>query len=297
MFRLKTRLIKIFAMTVAALSITALVVLPAEGQGTGQAGLLEAIAKNTYDTASYAYKIQLYTFALLKRINSWMLPDTTSETANLQQNFSTQANSVLNNYTAQNSLQKKLMQDFLGQEFILKALGVDKYANDMTYGYMIGQPFMTIPADDKTDHAYNYLKNVAGLNLTHTPPGPNWKQAEEGGADRYKAFYTTVSSIQSYSGYVLSQLYEDETSGNSLTKQQISLALQASSPDWLKAIATESLGVVLRQILLYNSQSYVLTSQLLQAQKQMLATLAMTNTLIVIGDQFMETQLKSAAGG
>ena len=197
-------------------------------------------------------------------------------------------------YTKQSDLQKPLMERFFGP---ITPLDVN-YANDVTYGSLIGRPFFdTDPRDTKghkVDYSYNYLKNVAGLNITHTAPNLNWGGGIEN-ITKYQNFYTTVSAIQSYSAYVLSQMYADETSGKSLTTQQLQLTLQASDPSWLTKVATEEIGIVFRQILLYNSQTYVVMTQLLQAQKQMLSTLAMTNTLIVIGDSFTENQLLNKA--
>jgi hypothetical protein len=302
MFLLKTLIQKVIPLTAAVLTICILVIAPANGQG-GSNALLEAIAVNTYNTSAYTYRIQLYAYDMLEKlddlitspITSILAPDTSTDTAIFQGNFTTQANSVLNNNVVQGNLQQDLMRDLFvpvtsnPPDF---ASQVD-FANDMSYGGLIGKPYYEETRKIKgapVNYAYNYLKNVAGVNITHVPPSTAWTGFVENQL-KYKNFYTTVSAIQSYSAYVLSQLYADQMSGNSLTQQQMGLTLAASNPTWFKKVATESMGTVFRQILLFNSQLYVLMTQLLQAQKQMLAELAMTNTLIVIGDSFTEGQL------
>ncbi len=45
-----------------------------------------------------------------------------------------------------------------------------------------------------------------------------------------------------------------------------------------------TLGAVLRQILMYNSQIYVQLTRLVKLQQQMLAGQAATNTLVALGD-------------
>ena len=101
----------------------------------------------------------------------------------------------------------------------------------------------------------------------------------------------TISAIQTYNAYLLSQVYSDYVNGTQLTQQQNSLMQQASNAAWFTQVASENIGLVLRQILMYNSQVYVLLSQLVQTQKQALAAQAMTNTLIVIGNEFTGSQL------
>ncbi len=294
MFTLKTRMKKMFAMIAAVLTICILVIAPVKGQGMDEV-YLKLITQNTFDTAQSAYWIEQHTYAALLILNSWIMPDDSSTTANLQSSFATQTNTVLTNFDVQQAMQRALMIDFYGTNVTPENVN---YANDMTFGSLLGQPFWdpdprTKKGQQKIDLARNYIKNAAGLNITHVPPG-NWAGSSDA-VKKYRDFYTTVSAIQSYSGYVLSQLYMDHANGGALTQQENDLMQQASSSDWFKQVATENLGTVLRQLLMYNSQNYVLMTQLLQTQKQMAATLAMTNTLIVIGDQFIEKQLVQAA--
>ncbi len=54
---------------------------------------------------------------------------------------------------------------------------------------------------------------------------------------------------------------------------------------------------ILREILLYTSQDLVVQSQLLKVQKQQLAAQAMTNTLLILGNQFNENTLLDKATG
>ena len=134
------------------------------------------------------------------------------------------------------------------------------------------------------------------MNITHTIPGPNWRGTEEN-KQKYLSYYSSISAIQTFNGYLLSQLYADYVNGRQYTQQQTALIQQASSSDWFTHVASESIGVVLRKILMYNSQLYVLMTELVQTQKQLLSAQAMTNTLLIIGNQFTENQLISKATG
>lgn len=295
MFKLKNPIKKIIAISVAAFSINFAIIFPAKAQSASEM-LLTLIADYTYKTAEATYWVEQFTLGVLTILNSWILPDNSDSTANLQSGFANVTNITLQNSAAQIALQKQLSQDYL--------TGVNlqniPYVNDFTFQTMLGQPYANPDPRKKENEninpAYNYIKNAAGLNIKHRTPNDNWKGSDKD-KENYQNFYTTISSIQMYSAYLLSQLYTDSVNGNQLTQQQNTLMQQASNSNWFAEVASENIGFVLRQILMYNSQSYVLLTQLLQAQKQALAAQAMTNTLIVLGNQFNETQLVSKATG
>jgi membrane-bound inhibitor of C-type lysozyme len=94
--------------------------------------------------------------------------------------------------------------------------------------------------------------------------------------------------VQTFNGYVLSQLYEDVKNG--VAAAQTTLINQASDPaNWFATITTESIGAVLRQTLMYQSQSYIVLTQLLQTEKMLLAAQTMNNTLLVLSNQSNES--------
>ncbi len=290
MIKLKTHMKKIIALSIAFLAMSVALISPAKAETTSEK-YLKLIAIYTYKTADAAYYIEEYIYGILVILNSWILPDETDTSSQLQSNFSKATNTLTTNTKTQLDMQTSLIKDFYGRDVTEE---ITPYANDMTFGSLKGKPyFIKDPRSEKIDLGLNYITNVAGLKLTHIVPG-DWAGTPYA-QRKYKAFYTTVSAIQTYNSYILSQLYLDNNGKNSLSDQQTTLIKQASSSDWFTQVASENLGVVFRQMLMYNSQLFVLMTQLLQAQKQMLATLAMTNTLIVIGDSFTENQLYNEA--
>jgi hypothetical protein len=103
--------------------------------------------------------------------------------------------------------------------------------------------------------------------------------------------------VQSFNTYVLSALYVDRIKNYSLSTTQKNLMDIASSEQWFEEVASEEIGVVLRKILLFNSQTYVLLIKLLELQKQQAASQAITNTLLIMGNQFTEKELVNSATG
>jgi hypothetical protein len=245
---------------------------------------------------------------------TWTQPDGTDTSAKLQSSFATLADTVSTNNDTRASIQDNLvssllrpttgggMPDYYTVPASLTAQNFP-YANDMVFQTLLGKPFLNPDPRPKTDAdgnpiaidpIYNYIKNAAGLNITHAIPSPQWIGTKDA-RTKYFNFYTTITAIQTYDAYLLSQLYADFAKGPQLTTQQNALMVQASNSDWFAQVASENIGVVLRQILMYNSQIFVMLTQLLQVQKQSLAAQAMTNTLIVIGNQFTESQLLNKA--
>ena len=161
-------------------------------------------------------------------------------------------------------------------------------ANDLSFGTLIGVPYFAQDPRTSGNNSqnisppYNYLKNASGLNITHIMPGNDWKGTNND-QNKYAEFYDTMSAVQTFNGYALSQLYFDNML--QLSTQQTQLIQQVSDPKaWFATVATETMGAVVRQILMFESQSYVLLTQLLQTQKLMLGTLAMNNSLQIAGN-------------
>jgi hypothetical protein len=110
-------------------------------------------------------------------------------------------------------------------------------------------------------------------------------------------YYNTVMAAESFNGYVLANQYAESQTNNGLSQAQLSLVTQASSSDWIANVASEQMGMVFRQLLMFESQLYVLMTQMLQTQKQLLIAQAMTNALLIATNQMNEGILASKAQG
>lgn len=149
-------------------------------------------------------------------------------------------------------------------------------ANSLSFNILNGQKLD--PRKDKDtppeELATNYIKHLAGANFTlnQVLPAPDAKPSD------YQNYYDTVTSIESFNAKVLSGLMNV----GAASEKRDYLIAQASSSDWFKTIATEELGLVLRHILMYDSQIYVEISRLGRTQQEMVAAQAMTNTLLII---------------
>lgn len=275
------------------------------------------VSNSHADSESYLYNIMIYTNGILKQVNnlpnyleglgkfiiSWMTPDDSDSTAQMQTNFASMGSLITQNAATQNNAQLTLTADLYGVQpssfnnppnspEILKKL---PQINDITYATMLGLP--PSPKAPKVANApYNYIKNAGGLTTPHTIPDLKWQGPVED-QDRYMSFYNTMMAIESFNGYVLSNQYAEAMNENAFTSLQNSLITQATNSTWIGAIATEELGKVFRQILLFQSQTYVLVTQLLQTEKQLLAAQAMTNSLLILNNQNTESLLVSRAQG
>lgn len=279
----------------------------ANGDGDASSGnmltYLKVIAENT---TSIANDMTNYIDVLA---TAWTQPDQTGNTSTLITNLIGIGNLVNTELTAQVAQQTQLNQDLLGD----KAKSLDN-ANDLVYSSLLGVPFFKKdPRGSNIDYSYNYIKNAAGMTVPHTAPNNSWQGADND-VDRYQNFYNTVMAIESYNGYILSGQYADkvdpksETSSNLNTLQQslISWINAAPSADssggsgggsFLSQVAGEPIGLVLRQLLVVESQVFVLMTQMLQTQKQIATSQAMTNALLVLSNQQYESYLLSKAQG
>jgi hypothetical protein len=174
------------------------------------------------------------------------------------------------------------------------------YANQMTFTTLLGKPYSDTPEkDDKgkpVNSAYQYVINASGINIRHDAPSAYWR-GDEASRQKYLDYYKTITAVQSFNTYLLSALYADSQNNLQLTHKQEELMNQASSSNWFVQVASENIGIVLRQILLFNSQTYVLLIKMYDAQKQQLAAQSMANTLLIMGNQFTEKDLYLRATG
>jgi len=266
---------------------------------------LQQIAANTYGTLVAVNNIPVYLNELTLMALSWLALDNDPSTSIInqtQQSFASLAYWTTQDYATQNSMQQQMMADMLHKPLsdlttppdnppILASL---PNVNDLSYATILGMP----PVAKGTVSPYNYVKNASGITVYHVMPGLSWSGKKED-RDRYAAYYNTIMSVASYNGYILSNFVAENQNGNQLTTLQNQLITQASSSSWLAQVATEELGKVLREILLFESQSYVVMTQLMQLERQILAAHAMTNSLLLLYGQINEGQLvnKAQAGG
>ncbi|OAI49494.1 hypothetical protein AYO45_02420 [Gammaproteobacteria bacterium SCGC AG-212-F23] len=166
-------------------------------------------------------------------------------------------------------------------------------ANSTNYLTLLGQPPLPVKNKDAlTTEVQNYLQNISGASFLVKPADTSWKVDNES-ARTYRNFYNVISSIQSYDAYILGGLdkhsevkmnVKKDNNSNQLTSMDVNtyLMLQASNQDWFTQIATEPLGYVLRQLLMYSSETYVQLSKLVAIQQQQVAAQAMANTLAIM---------------
>jgi len=269
------------------------------------AGVTNAVQK-------YLCYIQLYTYGTLTAVNNlptyisnWIDPDTSDATLQLQGSLSSINTDVITNLTSQSKLQSQLLNDFMNPP----STSITQYANDLSYQTLLGQ--LAVNPDPRAnqspapDPAYNYIRNASGMNVLPTAPSTTWS-----GSNAYKMayanYYAAVSSSATFNNYIMSQLYADNKNGNQLSKDQQTLlnlvtngqfTSGSTKANWLATVAVEDIGIVLRQILMFDSESYVLLTQILQTQKQILTAQVMTNTMTMLAaKQYEDTAVKKATG-
>lgn len=270
---------------------------------------LNAIVQNTYGTLQSVNNVPTYLHQITEFALSFMAHDKSSFTSSIQGNFATLGTLITQDLAMQNSqaLQQQLTIDSFGSKsdgtpLITSAdltgnnpavLSKIPNFNDLAYSTLLGFP----PLPKHKSIPYNYIKFASGITMNHVLPAiSGWKGQPEDQA-RYANYFNTLIAVETFNAYTLSGLYAEFQNGNGLSTQQNALITQASGSDWIAQIATEDLGVILRQLLMFQSQTYVLLTQLVQTQKQLLTSQAMTNSLLVLVNANNETSLVSRAKG
>jgi|GEM_PF-1174133 hypothetical protein len=270
---------------------------------------LPPILQNTTGILSAVSNIPKYLQKMVEFALNWEAKDDSTYTSQMQAYFDTLGKNVSQNNQAQLSAQQQLIATIVNQPLTSFSpasnspkpaiLGPLPNINDLAYSSMLGFPPVT-----KNAPAYNpinFVNYAGGAGLPHALP-----TAPAGGAGinaspyllTYQAYYNTVVSIESFNGFVLSGLAADSANGpKSNTNIQNTLIAQASNSNWIANIASEELGKVLRQILVFQSQTYVLMTQLLQTQKQLLTASVMTNTLLIANNRTNECVMAAKAQG
>jgi hypothetical protein len=258
--------------------------------------ILNEIAQYTNGTLTAVNNLPTYMSSLVQMALAWMSPDTSDETATMQGLFGTYSSSMVTSNAAQLSMQPQILSDYFGTSVTTTTL---PYANDLSYISLLGKLYFTpdprVQAGQPSsavNPAYNYIENAAATSFTHTIPGGSWS-GYASDQIRYASFYKAVSAVQTFDAYVISQALTDYNAGTPAAQAQ--LLTQASSSDWFAHIASEQIGIVLRQILMYNSQTFVVLSELLQTAKQQVEAQAMTNTMLIIEGASNESILMSRA--
>jgi hypothetical protein len=291
---------KLFVLVGAAavISMTNLSSIKAAGESSDF--YLRKIMEYTYGTLQAVNNLPTYLSNITALTISWLAADDTGTTASMQANFTSLGNALVSSTAMQNNLQSQLNADLFGGN--LPSTTQLPNANDVVYSILLNQPIFAKDPRNKpgappsVDPLYNYIKNTAGIGFSHSMPLNSW-QGNIVSQTKYRNYYNTIMSIESFSAYVLSNLYAEAKNNNQFTQLQASLISQASDAKWLAQAATEELGKVLRQILIFQSQAYVIMTELLSTQKQLLTAQVMNNTLLMLSNQNNEKILLQDATG
>lgn len=311
---LNTRRKKFIALLITLITASFAMVpqLRADVAATGMGGMdytaiLQQIATNTgniltavTDTSNPVVQAIVTALSMITSPDNATNPATPTPT--LQTNFTAYVNGVSTSNSAQLSLQHALESDFFGTSVTTTTL---PYANDLAMSSMLAllggsnqlyfapDPRGTSSGGVTLDPAYNFVKNAAGLNISHVIPSPTWK-GHAVDQSRYAVYYNTVSAVQTFNAYLLSEAYNDfKTQLNSLQTTLINQASDAKT--WFATVTTENIGAVLRQSLMYQSQNYILTVQLLQEEKKILAAEAINTAMAIAAGSSGEALLMSRA--
>jgi hypothetical protein len=293
---------KRFRIFLGSILISSLLILqPSYAEDSGSSGsaitnyLLTLILGTTAGILQLLNQTPAYAEALTEMAKSWIETNDPANTiGNNQYIFSSLGN--LRTTGEQNQLSATVS---LTNQFLLAGSRnsdnpiLPSNANDLTYTILFGDPIVksTSTSTDYSQNIQNYIKNVTGSTLLLDQPNPNWPDGKS--KTQYTNLYNTLAAIQSYDQYLVSGLSNLKDSEDLSTQ----LTAQATNPDWFKQIATEALGLVLRHILMYTSQSFVQINQIIELQQKQLAVQAMTNSLLLVLVQSnVGSQLQQSAG-
>jgi len=133
----------------------------------------------------------------------------------------------------------------------------------------------------------NYIKAAGGANLFH-PQLASQSTPITIAQKQYQAQFNLAYAVQSFNTYVLSKYIVNEAT---ISQTQSTLYRKASGSDYLTTISSEPIGYVLRDILLFQSQNYVLTTRLIELQREILMAHVMTNALLIASNRQAESLL------
>ncbi len=255
--------------TVILIVMSAWIVLP--GSAQSQPMTLRPLAECKADTCAF--------------VAAWMNPDQSPTTAALMATLQ----------KIDGSLAQQIDQQAINGILLNNAgPGTLPNANDLVYSTLLGKPyFANDPRGRFVNAALNYAMHASAADHSHVMPSSSWAGRQDDQVAYARYVYTAVAA-QSFSAYVLSNhAFSDATTLNPALQE---LLVQASDPNAAAAVATEDIGLVVRQLLLVERQNLVLLSELVQTQKQLLTAQAMTNALL-ISTSPVENQLLQKAMG
>lgn len=297
---------KIVVLSVAVLSVS---IIYTSNTKAANEGVLQQIANNTFGTMSTAQKIlQLLIQNSADSMGSAEADDgkngSYSFTLANMAKFKKFGEDFVNSQTAQDDSQVQVFADLLGVDrnqlqpalsFIgAPILGQLPNANELAYASLLGKP----PANKGQFNAYNYIKNASVFSFRRPIPDKGW-QGKEDDKKKYKNYFEAITAIQSFNSYVLTQLKSDYEADKdpTMTGLRNDLVRQASSDGFIKQVAGQSMGKVMRQLLLFTSQNFVLNTQIQNSLRQLVAAQAMTNSLTILFNLPNENQLIRNAKG
>jgi hypothetical protein len=241
-------------------------------------------------------------------ITAWTTTDSSEASANMQANFTQLGQLLPQDLNTQVSLQSTLNNNFLSNDgnnvyafnggtaptAAAPTAKTFPYANDLVYSSLLGAPIYSKDPRPNTDYAMNYVMNASGANLYHPMPGGGWG-GSQAAQRRYQTFYNTVMAATSFNNFILSKNYADKAQFNTL---QTTLIQQATDPgNWFAKVGSEQIGFVLRQLLMYQSQTFVLLTEMIQMQKEMVSAQAMNTATLIAVNQMNESSMINFAKG
>lgn len=245
--------------------------------------LLTQIKSDTDSILSIVNQLPAYLESLTEMAKSW---NETHDNANViginQSSFGTLNTNFNTAYDTQKSTSKVLTNQYLSGNLSGTPGSPPSNANELSSSVLWGDFLVTPPANDPRsidNYVQSYLANANGTNVIIPPPNASWGKANPAGT-QYRNLYNMLAAIQSYDAYLIGRLAKQ----NDINAASKTLLTQASGSTWFSSIQTESLGLVLRHILMYDSQIYVDLERLIKLQQEQLAATAMTNALLSVND-------------
>lgn len=243
-------------------------------------------------------RIAANTYAFLKAFNAYALNWLQIYTAPSSTELGSMFGQYMDNVQTNTTKQASYISSTGGSLYLLDdpARAIYKMplpTPDISYATLLKQPGGASQASDEIKfYSKEFIKNASGLNIPHLSPASIPAGGDPNAVAAYRTFYNTISSIANYDAYILSAHAADVENNYKLSQIQTDLKNYATNNKWLAHVNEEqSIGVILRQLLLFTSQMYVISLQSLETQKQLLAAIAMTNSLVILGNGYYEGTL------
>jgi hypothetical protein len=275
---MKTFLRKMITTLLLSFSAIFLLVQTAYAQSSWTDIFIYEIRNTTYAILAKMNESPAYIEEITKMAMSWnSTEDPTQSIPNNQYAFS-----MLDaNYNALAGQQVNLAKDLTKQMLYGNVKEneeptLPKNANELNYPTILGQMIADQGNTSQENLTKSYINNTSGVTFIQEPPSKRWRDTET--ARKYASLYNSLSAIKSFNAYVLTGLSNQKDTD----KLNGYLTDQASNSTWFGQVASEPLGMVFRQMLMYNSQIYVQLNRMMKLQQQMLYSQAMANTLTMI---------------